>query len=224
MFEARWLNCNEPEMMLRYMLGKTGDRKLRLFACACVRRVWSMLRDERSRVAVQVAEEYADRPVGFTRLSPVRAAARSAGQWLDAVASRGESDDGGSAVWAARAAAATVEDTGWDVARNAATAVARARNASRLQERRAQCDLLRDAFRNPFRALALNPAWLHWHEGCVVTMARTIYEERRFEEMPILADALEEAGCEDEEILWHCRVDSPHARGCWLLDAILGRK
>jgi hypothetical protein len=224
MFEARWLNCNEPEMMLRYVLGKTGDRKFRLFACACVRRIWPLLHDERSREAVQVAEDYADRPVGHARLATIRAAARSAGQWLDAAARRGEPGDRGSIVWAARAAAATVEDTGWDVARNAAISAARANNGSRLQEGRVQCDLLRDAFGNPFRPLVLNPAWLRWHDGCVGTMARTIYEERRFEEMPILADALEEAGCDDEEILWHCRVDTQHARGCWLLDAILGKK
>jgi hypothetical protein len=58
----------------------------------------------------------------------------------------------------------------------------------------------------------------------VVKMARTIYEERRFEDLPILADALEEAGCENEIILWHCRELGEHARGCWVLDAILGRK
>lgn len=224
MFEARWFNCTEPEMMLRYMLGKTGDRKFRLFACACVRRIWPLLRDERSRLAVQAAEDYADRPVGHTRLSTVRAAARSAGQWLDAAASRGEAGEGMSAVWAARAAQATVEDTGWDVARNAAASAVRARNGSGLQEHRVQCDLLRDAFGNPFHPLAFDPAWLRWHGGCITAMAQTIYEERRFEEMPILADALEEAGCDDEEILWHCRVDAHHARGCWLLDGILGRK
>jgi hypothetical protein len=125
---------------------------------------------------------------------------------------------------AARAAEATVEDTGWDVARNAAASAAQAINVSSPTERRAQCDLLRDAFGNPFQPVALNPAWLCWHDGCVVSMARAIYEERRFEEMPILADALEEAGCDDEEILWHCREEPEHARGCWLLDAILGKK
>lgn len=220
MFEERWISCEEPEMMLRYMLGKTGDRKFRLFACACVRRIWPLLQDERSQAAVQAAEEYADRPLGHTWLARVRAGAREAGRWLDA-ANRGEADEHRAMMWAARAAESTVQDTGWDVACNAAQAALRACNGSASQERRVQCQLIRDAFGNPFRPLALNPAWLRWQDGCVRMMARAIYEERRFEEMPILADALEEAGCDDEEILWHCRVEEHHARGCWLLDAIL---
>lgn len=221
MFEARWLRCDEPEMMLRYLLGKTGDRKLRLFACACVRRVWPLLQDERSRLAVEVAEHYADRPGGLTQLRQVRSEARLAVQLF---CGPGDSWRDSEPALVARAALATVGDTGWDVACRAAYYAARAANGSGPEERRAQCDLLRDAFSNPFRPLALNPAWLRWHDGCVVSMARAIYEERRFEEMPILADALEEAGCDDEEILWHCREEPEHARGCWLLDAILGRK
>ncbi|HEY7427313.1 MAG TPA: hypothetical protein VH682_23970 [Gemmataceae bacterium] len=221
MFEARWLRCDEPEMMLRYILGKTGDRKFRLFACACVRRIWPLLRDERSRLAVHRAERYADHPGGLSQLRQVRTEARSAGQLL-----RGPGDGWRDypATLAARAAEATVEDTGWDVARKAAQYAAQAIADSAPEEHRAQCDLLRDAFGNPFHPIALNPAWLRWHDGCVVSMARAIYEEWRFEEMPILADALEEAGCDDEEILWHCREEPEHARGCWLLDAILGKK
>jgi hypothetical protein len=222
MFEARWLRCGEPQMMLRYLLGKTGDRKFRLFACACVRRIWPLLRDERSRLAVAVAEHYADYPGGLTQLRQVRIEARLAEQLLWG---SGEYEREGEPIrLAVRAAEATVYDTGWDVACSAAYYAAGAANGSGPEERRTQCDLLRDVFGNPFRPVALNPAWLRWHDGCVVSMARAFYEERRFEEMPILADALEEAGCDDEEILWHCREEPEHARGCWLLDAILGRK
>jgi hypothetical protein len=209
-------------MMLRYLLGKTGDRKLRLFACACVRRIWPLLRDERSQLAVQGAERYADYPGGLTQLRPVRIEARLAGQLLRKPDE--EWRDYELARLAARAAEATVEDTGWDVACGAAQYAAQAVNGTGPDEHRSQCDLLRDAFGNPFRPFALHPAWLRWYDGCVVSMARTIYEQRRFEEMPILADALEEAGCDDEEILWHCREEPEHARGCWLLDAILGKK
>jgi hypothetical protein len=224
MFEARWLRCEEPEMMLRYLLGKTGDRKLRLFACACVRRIWTLLRDQRSQSAVHMAERYADLPGGLTQLLTARQEARLAEQFFHGLSRRGEASDYETARWAARAAEATVEDTGWDVARNAAWSAAHAVNVAAPRERLAQCELLRDAFGNPFCPESFKSSWLRWHDGCAVKMARTIYEERRFEDLPMLADALEEAGCENETILWHCREPGEHARGCWVLDAILGRK
>jgi hypothetical protein len=224
MFEARWFSCDDPEMMLRYLLGKTGDRKFRLFACACVRRVWPLLRDERSRAAVDMAEHYADRPGGHAQLSRFRAEARMAEQYFDRMSRRGDEGDYDSARWAARAAEATVEDTGWDVARNAAWSAAHAVNVAAPKERQAQCELLRDAFGNPFSPERFDPSWLHWHDSCVVKMAQSIYAERRFEDLAILADALEEAGCDNEMILWHCREPGEHARGCWVLDEILRKK
>lgn len=224
MFEARWVNCEDPEEMLRYLLGKTGDRKLRLFACGCVRRIWPLLRDERSRSAVHMAERYADRPGGLTQLLSVRREARLAEQYFHSLSRRGEGDDFEMARWAARAAEATVEDTGWDVARNAAWSAAHAVHGHAASERVAQCYLLRDAFGNPFCPEWFDPAWLRWNEGCVVRLAQAIYEEQRFDHLPILADALEEAGCDNDMILWHCREPAEHARGCWVLDAILGKK
>jgi hypothetical protein len=86
----------------------------------------------------------------------------------------------------------------------------------------AQRELLRDIFGNPFRQPIIDPRWLEWQAGLIVQLARTIYDERRFSELPILADALEDAGCRDETILDHGRRDAPHARGCWLLDSLLG--
>jgi hypothetical protein len=224
MFEARWLNGDDPEMMLRFMLGKTGDRKFRLFACACVRRIWPLLRDERSRAAVHMAEHYADAPGGHAQLLRSRTEARLAEQFFDRLSRGGQGSDFESARWAARAAEATVEDTGWDVARNAAWSAAHAVNVAAPRERQAQCELLRDAFGNPFAPERFDPAWLRWHDSCVVKMAQTIYAERRFEELPILADALEEAGCDNDWILWHCREPGEHARGCWVLDGILRKK
>jgi hypothetical protein len=69
-----------------------------------------------------------------------------------------------------------------------------------------QVGLLNDLFGNPFRPAMIEPSWLAWSEGAVPHLARAIYEGRRFEDMPILADALEEAGCDDERILAHCRM------------------
>jgi hypothetical protein len=71
--------------------------------------------------------------------------------------------------------------------------------------------------------VAIDPAWLRWQDGAAVHIVKAIYDERRFQDLPILADALEEAGCTDPEILGHCRGTGPHVRGCWVVDAILGK-
>ena len=87
----------------------------------------------------------------------------------------------------------------------------------------AQRLLLRDVYGNPFcPAPPLDRAARAWGGGAIPALARAIYEGRAFDRLPVLADALEEAGCEDEDFLAHCRGAGPHARGCWLLDLILG--
>ena len=67
------------------------------------------------------------------------------------------------------------------------------------------------------------PAWLSWNGGTVAGLARSVYDERRFADLPILADALEEAGCDNAELLTHLRGPGPHVRGCWALDLLLGK-
>ncbi|HJT77523.1 MAG TPA: hypothetical protein VJ739_10020, partial [Gemmataceae bacterium] len=89
-------------------------------------------------------------------------------------------------------------------------------------ERAAQAALLRDLFGNPFRPPpALGPAW---RGGAVPRLARAVYDERAFDRLPLLADALERAGCTDTAVLAHARGAGEHARGCWLLDALLERQ
>jgi hypothetical protein len=85
-------------------------------------------------------------------------------------------------------------------------------------------ELLRDVIGNPFLPPpALSPEWLKWNESIVVRIARAIYDERDFGRLPVLGDALEDAGCNDGEMLAHCRAGGRHTRGCWLVDLILGR-
>jgi hypothetical protein len=84
-----------------------------------------------------------------------------------------------------------------------------------------QCQLLRDIAGNPFRPVLIEPAWLTWRDGLVQRLARRIYDERASDLYPILADALEDAGCADSTILDHCRQPEGHARGCWVISRLL---
>src|SRR5262249_15629562 len=85
---------------------------------------------------------------------------------------------------------------------------------------RRELDIFRDIFGNPFRPVVVNPSWL---TSDVRTLAEGIYQERAFDRMPILADALQDAGCDNDDILNHCRSDAPHVRGCWVVDLVLGK-
>jgi hypothetical protein len=87
-------------------------------------------------------------------------------------------------------------------------------------ERRAQASLLKEIFGNPFRPVAFSTAW---RSDTAVTLARQMYESRDFSAMPILADALQDAGCDSDDVLNHCRGSGPHVRGCWVVDLVLGK-
>jgi hypothetical protein len=113
----------------------------------------------------------------------------------------------------------------WDVLRDRALEVGRGTvwGKAYAAAERGHCALLRDIAGNPFRPSSMNPTWLAWNSGIVVRLAESIYEERTFDRMPILGDALEEAGGGDAAILDHCRQPGVHTRGCWVVDGILGR-
>jgi hypothetical protein len=100
----------------------------------------------------------------------------------------------------------------------------RARKLAHQKELSFQAGLVRCLFGNPFRPAAADGEWAGWNGGTVAKMARAIYGGRDFERLPILADALEEAGCAERAVLGHCRSGGPHARGCWVVDALLGTK
>jgi hypothetical protein len=88
-------------------------------------------------------------------------------------------------------------------------------------EQRAQTTLLRCIFGNPFRPVAFDP---RWRTADVLGLARGIYEDRAFERLPLLADALMDAGCADEQVIGHCRSEGPHVRGCWVVDLVLDKE
>jgi hypothetical protein len=86
----------------------------------------------------------------------------------------------------------------------------------------AHCDIIRDIFGNPFRPVIIDSSWLTWNGGTIRQLAESIYTERAFDRIPILADALEDANCTDTAILYHLRGPGPHIRGCWVVDLLLG--
>src|SRR5262245_5812860 len=231
MTESEWLASNDPGPMAHWIirpwiersepLYPGAERRFRLFTCACCRRIWDQLTDERSRKVVEVAEAFADGlATGHQRARAYTAAGRvvekASGRWPYAAAECAQKI----IVHAARA-----------LGRQAAPAAASGRYSRRPgqgakpltpeAERAHQASILRDIFGNPFGPVALDPRWL---TSNVVDLSRTIYEERAFDRLPILADALMDAGCTEEEVLSHCRGPGPHVRGCWVVDLLLGKE
>jgi hypothetical protein len=249
MTEADWLNDkNYIPHVVNWLYEQFGERKLRLFTAACCRRVWHLLGDEGSRRAVEFAEQMAERGKGGRRGRPAAsadalAAAREAGKrrretetGTDSVAyleASARECAAGAALWvvanrANHAACHTAQSAAFAAAYAACQPTPaptpfpperhRLIDSEELWQRR----LLRELYGNPFRPVAPDPAWLVRGDGAAAKVARAIYDERAFERAPILADALEDAGCADEAILSHLRGGGPHCRGCWAVDLVLG--
>jgi hypothetical protein len=225
MTEAEWNHCTDPQAMLNFLRGRADERKLRLFLVACCRRVQHLFTREPVRAALDTAEDYADGRADRGRLREALRAihkARSASPlfspWERALMTAGQ------------AALETLTVSHCHEAHSAARAAAfqgpgqsgpsPAEELRRMRrEEEAQCDLVRDLFR-PFDEVRIEPAWLVWRGGTVARLARVIYEDRRFADLPVLADALEEAGCADPVLLAHCRSGAEHVRGCWVIDLL----
>jgi hypothetical protein len=86
-----------------------------------------------------------------------------------------------------------------------------------------RCQVVREMFGNPFRPITVDPSWLASNNGTVPKLAQSIYDERVFDRLPILADALEDAGCTNQDMLMHCRAGGEHVRGCWVVDLLLAK-
>ena len=204
MTEEEWLACTDLKAMLTFLQGKAGDRKLHLFACACRRGNLHAMRGFAYRVVTEVTERYAD------GLASIEALAAT---FDDGDFTPGEDRDAANFVAEYPSENASIE------ADHAAKGANRFGTTPAVV-RSAQYGLLGDIIGNPFAPVAVDPRWL---TSSVMALALAAYDGRDFGLLPILADALEDAGCDDEGILNHLRGEGPHVRGCWVLDLLLGK-
>ncbi len=254
--EAAWFTCTDPRPMFGLLRGKERGRKFRLFACACCRRVEHLLTDDRSHRALEVFERFLDGELTLKEYGAGEREAADACADLARVAGDGESAAASEAdrvrLFACMFAAHAVADCFGNVSsapvdccgalRGYGTAeltddrqLREAGDRIEADERTAQAALLRDIFGNPFYPIPFDPAW---QTETVVSLARKMYSGRDFSAMPDLADAIQDAGCENDRILNHCRYANlpatgpgtapgmrtpPHVRGCWVVDLVLGK-
>jgi hypothetical protein len=238
MTEEEWLDPGSPEALLNALVPTAPDRQQRLWGCAVVRQLcWDHLLDEVSRRAIEVAERYAE---GQARMEELETAREAAARVYAGVSLVETVVDPG---WAASRAVEQVARA--ETAYNLRTALllGRITHAPFLADpvgttnwahrgdpdRRAAAEALeiRTAYEifspNPFRVVGVSAEVRAWRGGLVVAMAESILTTRAWDQLPILADALEDAGCVDGLLLEHLRDPGPHFVGCWAVDRILGR-
>lgn len=244
MTESEWNDCADPAFMYDLVRRTVSERKLRLIACACCRRVQHLVRGFSTPIILDLAERMAEGQASEEEVAQVRnenwaytrepcSPHHSSSPSLavpdlatGAVAFAAEERDACfRAVFFASDAMASLERT----AANPEDDVGYV--AAQQAERRIQCDLIRDICGYPCRRLAIPDSVLAWNDGTVVKLAQAIYDERTLPSghldtgrMAILADAMEDAGYQDGEILAHCRDTNQHVRGCHVLDALLGKE
>jgi hypothetical protein len=214
MTEAEWVACTDPKRMLDFLRPRASKRRLRLFAVAGARDLLEHNPNPDARgdygdikalaASILRAEAYAD---GHGSLQYAHS---DLGIWVEVP----EDVDAAYAVLGYNA------DVGmWF--RDPAEVVPAA-----IQEFQVNpSEWLRCIFGNPFRPPRPVPtAVLVWNDGTIRRIAQGIYDDAAFNRLPILADALLDAGCDDEELIQHCRSAGPHVRGCWAVDLILGKE
>jgi len=224
--EEGWRQGRRPLILLAWLRRsagvtqtKDGRRRLRLFACACARRHWDRIGDQSPthadalRNGVVAAERFADGEIDRATFEAEVAEARRQGRGISVLAAP--------AFIAGHSTLTVAFEGAWEVARLGPYAGGAYHGEQLETEQAAQCDLIREIFGNPFRP-AEPPACLPRRGGAIRALAETIYRERTYAELPVLADALEDAGCSDEAILAHLRAPGPHVRGCWAVDLVRG--
>lgn len=233
MTEAEWRACGDMGEMLREIqFWKISDRRYRLFACACCRDAWRLLPDESVQLLVERFESYADGKCPYSEVAELRAIEEERRGFIRpyakdamlvscleltrfAVTSSNAfavADEVSSRI--VGAICTEYEEGGGNRNSPERLALAAAMNA-------VQTALFRDVLGNPLRPVDFSS---EWRTTTALSLAQQMYESRDFSAMPILADALQDAGCDNTDILNHCRdANQVHVRGCWVVDVVLGK-
>jgi hypothetical protein len=245
-----WLACTEPEAMVRFAADRISRRKMILAAYACCLRLDPFFPAPEFRECLDWFEQYADDRTSRDELNAIIDRVIEAGVRLRTEARESEPDPAGrlrsvslllhplyesidgllalvhsqcqwinwrfvAETWTSCSQGYLNESTD-DLLSDLYDQVV-------AKESGRQAEVLRDVIGNPFIVASLDPAWLSWNDGVVRKLAEGIYANRAFDRMPILHDAMLDAGCTDESLLLHCRNPEGHVRGCWALDMILGK-
>jgi hypothetical protein len=253
MTEADWWGTTDPGALIDWLFFEAlaSDRKLRLFSVACCQRVVQLAPISAITQLLPLVEQFAD---GWLPESELQAAVRQswaanpfrspllidphsdaalaaesailftadAGWEWDRPAERRLERGRNRGSYEAADHRPAVQSVASLVTTVAAASPADSSGQFRKAEHTRQVHLIHDIFGPlPFREVAVDPRWL---TPDVVTIAKGIYDEKAFDRLPILADALQDAGCDNDEMLKHCRAENwEHVRGCWVVDLLLGR-
>ena len=243
MNSEQWDEAHDPNEMLKFLDYFAHLRKHQLFACACIERVREFVRHEELKSCLDIIRFYPDSPVSLDTIQLAQtksdkileefkfgpdhpkdfieyypgAAIYRFFRWIH--------DEGmpvgvGSCCRTAMGRVSWINAIQMDEPNKYQTAQ-QIKDTIEQNEALQQCNLLREIFGNPFHPVTTDPIWL---TPTVTAMAQAMYEDRNFTAMPILGDALEEAGCDNEDILQHCRDMTGHVRGCWLVDLVLDKQ
>jgi hypothetical protein len=247
MTEAEWRACCDPEPMLRALGRRVSKRKMLLFACACVRRLWGTIPESHLRRVVEVAELVADKQATRQAADEVRAHFRERGG--DAPPYLNDKIGGHAYSALEQLAMAMTKPFVPSVTLQAEYVISSVRGGvayrafhssgykrgsepanetppwleAESAERSAQALLLRDLIHSPSTIPVCETAWQEWNNGTIRNLARAIYDDRSFDGLAIVADALEDSGCTNADVLNHCRDGGVHVRGCWVVDLVLGK-
>jgi hypothetical protein len=218
MTEDKWITAANPLNLLLHvkraapgLRTKHGRRKFRLFASGCARRA---LTEQSTALlpAIEAAERFADGEMDTTELYAISTTIFRSPVWkslprsMQTVVLRLIDPE----TWGSVQVWRWVTNPDMDTLRG----------NKPIEEKRHLAALVRDLFGNPYRPVKFDRSW---RTSTAVALTDGIYADRAFDRLPILADALEEAGCDSGEVLAHCRGDGPHARGCWVVDLVLGK-
>lgn len=245
MTEAKWLKCSNIWELTEFLHERQDERRLRLFAYACSQRFLSEQSEEIFHRALKAVERRAEgncsdeelqeiHRIILDRINDLESTLRNAegiivsnqrlsiaNAFLCAVSphfTRKEVSAGivstiGSLVFYVRSSVAAPV---WELTQSR-------EETDKIEEAESvfQVSLVKELFGNPFRSAAFSP---ESRTDTAVALARQMYDSRDFSAMPILADALQDAGCDNDDILNHCRGEGPHVRGCWVVDLVLGKE